>query len=163
MTYPPLFDPKVRKHMRRLLFCLSVLLPAAALAAPTTAPDLDVTTISITPRLPSYQPVYYNGYGHPVDPETNQEVTLERAQAIKHYHAPGDMVTFTARVVNHGKARSAPFSYTWSVDGAVIGSGSSDPLLANAQASGTGSYTIRGFNENANPYTIRTATHTPGP
>lgn len=148
--------------MRPILSALLLLLPAAALAAPDNGPDLDVTVISITPRPPSYQPVYYNDHGHPVDPSTNQEIPPAQAQAIKHYHAPGDTVTFTARVVNHGQADSAPFTYAWTVDGQVIGSGSSDPLSAHAQASGTGSYTVAGFNGSPNGYAFKVATLTPG-
>jgi hypothetical protein len=148
--------------MRGLPFVLLALLPTAGWAGPTTAPDLDVTHISITPRPPSYQPRYYGGYGHPVDPNTNAEIPLEQAQAIKHYHAPGDIVTFTAHVVNHGQAPSASFTYTWTVDGTVIGTGSSEALAANARATGNGTYTVRGFNGNPNGYTYKTATLTPG-
>ena len=53
---------------------------------PPAKPDLDVVIISISPRLPSYAPIYYDGFGHPSDPENpNREITLEESQAMKRY------------------------------------------------------------------------------
>ena len=78
--------------MRTLLFaCLLLFTAGTARSAPNLPPmpDLDVTHISMTPRPPSYQPAYFNGYGHPVVPSTNQVIPLEQAQAIN-----GDTLTF---------------------------------------------------------------------
>lgn len=130
---------------------------------PPAKPDLDVVIISISPRLPSYAPIYYDGFGHPSDPENpNREITLEQSQAKKRYHDPGDIVTFTARVVNHGGVATAPFTYTWKMDGVEIGSGSHPGLDADARATGTDTLTYKGFDGNPNGPTFVLATLEPG-
>ncbi|HEY3415079.1 MAG TPA: hypothetical protein VGM51_18750 [Armatimonadota bacterium] len=134
--------------------------PAFAVApgGPPPMPDLDVTYISITPREFSYYPNYDLGYGRPVDPNTNNVVDIATAQAIKHYHAPGDIVTFTAHVVNHGGLASAPYNWAFKIDGNVIANGREDTGLGpDAMATVTGqTYTLKGFNGNPNGYTFKT-------
>lgn len=147
----------------RLALLISISLAGASAlgnppGGPPAKPDLDVTYISITPREYSYYPNYNLGYGRPVDPNTNSVVDIATAQAIKHYHAPGDMVTFTAHVVNHGGSASAPYNWAFKLDGAVIASGRENTgLAADAMASVLGgTYTLKGFYGNPNGYTFKT-------
>lgn len=146
----------------RLLLVIGLLAARHAFAAapgvPPSKPDLDVTYISITPRPYSYQPNYDLGYGRPVDPNTNQVISLAAAQSIKHYHTPGELVTFTAHVVNHGGVASAPYNWAFKVDGNVISQGREEAgLAADATASVSGqTYTLKGFYGSANGYTFKT-------
>src|SRR5262245_40787610 len=74
-------------------------------------PDLDVTAIGISPRYPAFAPRDVEGVPQPTNPETGQVISPERAARLRHALNPGEMATFTARVVNHGGTASGPFHY----------------------------------------------------
>ena len=108
-----------------LLTCaVWVVASSAPVAASVTAADtdLDVTYIE---RDPTYHRYCVN---YPSDtPEL-----CEGTEGDQRWPSPGETVTFTAHIANKGALASGPFSYTWSIDGAAISTGTL-PGLAGGQ------------------------------
>jgi hypothetical protein len=91
--------------------------------------DLDVTYVNRDPMYKSYcveYPEPWNGtVGIPrLCPGTENE---------KRWPDPGEIVTFTAHVVNKGTVASGPFAYKWFVDGIEVLSGSHPGLAPDAE------------------------------
>jgi YVTN family beta-propeller protein len=92
--------------------------------APTAPPagiDLDVTYIQREPTYLAYC-VQYPGGIPTLCPGTEGE---------QRWPAPGEVVTFTAHIVNKGTLGSPPFGYEWTIDGVEVLSGTL-PALAPA-------------------------------
>ena len=98
--------------------------PQSTLARPAGI-DLDVTTISRTPRYQRYE-VWYTPQNTPyLRPGTEGD---------QRWPAPGEAVTFTAHIVNKGTVASGPFDFVWRIDGAGVLSGT-HPGLAPGEES----------------------------
>ncbi len=97
--------------------------PAAALTPPVGV-DLDVTFINRSPMYKMYCVQYPNGIPQ-LCPGTENE---------KRWPAPGEIVTFTAHVVNKGTLPSPPAAYRWSLDGTQVAAGTLPTLAPNAEA-----------------------------
>jgi hypothetical protein len=96
-------------RIRRLpLPALLLLLAAPALAAP----DLGVRFISRSPLDWRYNVQYPDGVPQLAPTHDGQDPNLD-----KHWPAPGEVVTFTAHVRNHGSSSVSGFNYRWSIDG----------------------------------------------
>jgi len=111
--------------MKSFFACLAVALvvPVVGVAGEATLPDLDVTHISRTPRYPGYEvevPAAGEMQGIPrLKPGTERD---------KRRPDEGEQVTFTAHVVNKGRARAPKFAYVWKLDGKAIGRGTMGPI-----------------------------------
>lgn len=99
----------------------AVVQPASSEKAP--AADLEVAYLSLAPRYPAYVVEDREGVPTPLHPVSGQPLTLAGARALQHGPRSGDLVTATARVVNHGSAATGPFKFTWKLDGKVVGQG----------------------------------------
>ena len=99
-----------------------------ALVTPPAGVDLDVTYIN---RIPMYRfyCVQYPGGIPTLCPGTESE---------KRWPSPGDVVTFTAHIVNKGTMTSPAFTYKWFIDGVEVASGTRPGLAAGAE--GAASY-----------------------
>ena len=87
--------------------------PADRVLAPPSGVDLDVTFIN---RAPMYH-AYCVQYLSPVPPLPTLCPGTETEQR---WPAPGEVVTFTAHIVNKGTLASPPFAYRWFIDGNVV-------------------------------------------
>jgi len=97
--------------------------PGWAPAAPPPGVDLDVTYIHRAPTCKAYC-VDYPG-GIPIlCPGTEDE---------PRWPAPGEVVTFTAHIVNKGAIASPAFAYEWTIDGLAVLSGTLPPLAPAAE------------------------------
>ena len=120
------------KRIRNFL-CFVLLLSAysAIIASdkPTGLSDLDVTFISRTPRYERLRVSYHkraDGLTGDVNPYLSfEEVTKQRRPK------DGELVTFTTHVKNHGDCPVNAFEYLWAIDGVVVQTGISEPLLPN--------------------------------
>lgn len=105
--------------------------PAPAGWALTPRPkgvDLDVTYINRTPMYHAYC-VQHKYRGIPrLCPGTEEE---------KRWPLPGEVVTFTAHIINKGTAASPPFAYRWFIDGAQVASGVHPGLAPGAEGTAT--------------------------
>jgi len=100
--------------VNRRSLLLSVFLPL--LAAPVfAAPDLGVTFIQRGPLYWRYNVVYPDGVPQ-LAPTHGQDPALD-----KHWPSPGETVTFTAHVRNHGDSAAPGFTYRWYLDGQAQG------------------------------------------
>jgi hypothetical protein len=126
--------PKLAAPPSRILstFLKGVLLLGSFCALPAhAAPDLDVTHISRRPIYFRYNVQYLNGFPvlAPV-PGGNADPSKD-----KRWPDPGERVTFTAHVRNHGDVPAAPFRYAWLYDGAEALTGvHPDPIPPGGEA-----------------------------
>ncbi len=91
--------------------------------------DLDVTYINRTPMYNRYN-VWYTVDGKPyLRPATEND---------KRWPAQGEMVTFTAHVINKGTLPSGSFSFKWFIDGVEVHSGTHSSLTPEEE--GTENY-----------------------
>jgi hypothetical protein len=90
---------------------------SAAAPAQSRLPDLDVTHIE---RTPKYNPIPWvypeKGPQYQGAPKTKQPYTAEQLRQMKERPAPGDMVTFTAHLVNASDAPAPDFTGQWLLD-----------------------------------------------
>jgi hypothetical protein len=117
-----------------LLSIFALLVPVAAAELPDL-PDLNVTHISRTPRYPGYVLSYERvpgsgGEAMPLvaDPATGEPLSPAAAARIQRWPEPGEEVTFTATICNHGSRPSGKFTYTWYIDGNVVTRGECESL-----------------------------------
>ncbi len=104
---------------------------------PRDESDLQVVSISRTPRYPRYAPDYANltvtepgGFG-PYNFSVATGLGMGQTSATQRFPNPGDPVTYTAQVRNRGtNAWSTPVNVTWTVDGSVQQSGVQPVSLA---------------------------------
>jgi hypothetical protein len=92
-------------------------------------PDLDVTFIERQPMYSAYCVEYHFGEvpGMPGKPYLCPGTENERR-----WPEPGEVVTFTAHITNKGDLASPAATYSWLIDGAVVGTGTL-PALAPAE------------------------------
>jgi hypothetical protein len=116
-------------RIRRLpLAALLLLLAAPAFAAP----DLGVRFISRSPLEWRYNVQYPDGVPQLAPTHNGQDPRLD-----KHWPAPGEVVTFTAHVRNHGDSGVPRFEYRWYIDGEPQSPADltySQPLLPGGEA-----------------------------
>jgi DNA-binding beta-propeller fold protein YncE len=111
-------------------------------------PDLDVTHIERTPRYPGNLVMYPDdiptqllpraegerltreerallklGKGYEDLMKTWKIATPEALRKYKQNPEPGETVTFTGHIRNHGPVRAGAFSYAWLIDGKPVGGG----------------------------------------
>jgi sugar lactone lactonase YvrE len=112
--------------------------------APTPdSPDLGVTFIQREPLYYHYQVEYQthdrtgiiSGYGPFCWPGCVNPRLVPGTEGEKRWPDPGEPVTFTAHVKNHGLVASPPFSYTWSLDGTTLVAGTLPAVGAGATVS----------------------------
>lgn len=97
-------------------------------AAPPEGVDLDVTFISRTPKYKSYCVTYsWDPPGQPGIP-----TLCPGTEGEQRWPAAGEVVTFTAHVVNKGTQASPAFAYRWEMDGAEVAAGVMSGLAAGA-------------------------------
>ncbi|MBI3963622.1 MAG: hypothetical protein HY341_01355, partial [Candidatus Kerfeldbacteria bacterium] len=82
-------------------------------------PDLDVLYVERTPR--------YSRYDVTAAPDGTPRLR-PGTEFDQRWPNPDELVTFTAHVANYGDAASPATTYTWSVDGTIIASGTVPPL-----------------------------------
>jgi DNA-binding beta-propeller fold protein YncE len=81
--------------------------------------DLDVTYIS---RAPLYQ-AYCVEYLYDAPNQPGRPMLCPGTENDRRWPEPGEIVTFTAHVVNKGTLASPAFGYAWHVDGVEVASG----------------------------------------
>jgi hypothetical protein len=97
------------------------------LAKPTGI-DLDVTTIGRTPMYNRYE-VWYTVDGKPyLRPGTEGD---------RRWPDHGEVVTFTAHIVNKGTVASGTFDFKWYIDGDEVGSGTHPSLAPGEEGTET--------------------------
>ena len=90
--------------------------------------DLDVTYISRTPLYNRYE-VWYTSDGKPyLRPGTED---------FKRWPASGEIVTFTAHIINKGTIASGSFTFKWSIDGSEVHSGTHSSLAPGEEETET--------------------------
>ncbi|MDZ7270605.1 MAG: hypothetical protein ONB17_03220 [candidate division KSB1 bacterium] len=99
---------------------------------PADLPDLDVTFISRTPRYPRLV-VSYHRRADGLVGDVHPYLTPEE-EAKKRWPAPGDTVTFTAHVKNHGNAPVAGYACLWAIDGQVVAAPQGGALVPEQEA-----------------------------
>ena len=128
----------MRKHMRIysapiiiVMACIVTLaLLFTAVDAWRSVPDgvdLDVTYIS---RAPLYQ-AYCVEYLNDAPNQPGRPILCPGTEADRRWPEPGEIVTFTAHIVNKGTLTSPAFSYAWHIDTVEVASGAL-PALAPA-------------------------------
>lgn len=98
--------------------------PRAQLAKPAGV-DLDVTLIGRTPRHQRYDVQYTPDWKPYLRPGT---------EADQRWPAPGELVTFTAHIVNKGTLSSGKFAFSWLIDGLPVRSGTHASLAPGSEA-----------------------------
>lgn len=117
--------------------------PAQPPASPSSLPDLGVTFIQRQPLYEKYQLEYQShdrtGYLSDYDPICGPGCVNPRlvpgTENDKRWPDPGEPVTFTAHVRNHGLVASPPFSYTWRLDDVLLEQGTLPGLAAGEEVS----------------------------
>ncbi len=130
---PPDFDPSVLRRGQPFpgaKYLESQLTHPEPLGRLLTAPsgvDLDITYINRTPTYWAYCVDYPNGIPT-LCPGTEGE---------KRWPSSGELVSFTAHIVNKGTIASPAFAYKWFIDGVEVASGSLAGLNPGAEATAT--------------------------
>ncbi|HSJ59385.1 MAG TPA: CARDB domain-containing protein, partial [Anaerolineae bacterium] len=98
-----------------------------AAGAPPPGIDLDVTYIERAPMYKAYCVDYPGGI----------PVLCPGTEGEQRWPAPGEVVTFTAHIVNKGTVTSPVYAYRWTIDGAQVASGTLAPLAPAAEITAT--------------------------
>ena len=96
-------------------------------SAPLGDIDLDVTFIN---RAPLYR-AYCVQYRYDAPETPGRPYLCPGSENDRRWPEPGELVTFTAHIVNKGTAASPAFGYAWRIDGAEVARGML-PALAPA-------------------------------
>lgn len=109
--------------------------PAAAQdrALPGAAVDLDVTFIN---RAPLYK-AYCVAYRHDAPNTPGRPYLCPGTENDRRWPEPGEVVTFTAHIINKGTVASPAFDYAWHMDGAEVARGRLPALDPAAEATAT--------------------------
>jgi hypothetical protein len=91
--------------------------------------DLDVTFISRSPLCNAYCVEYL--YDAPNQP--GRPILCPGTENDRRWPEPGEVVTFTAHIVNKGTLASPAFGYAWHIDGTEVASGSLSALAPAAE------------------------------
>ena len=86
--------------------------------------DLDVTYISRTPMHNRYQVVYT---------EDGEPYLVEATQNDQRWPKQGELVTFTAHIMNKGTDDSGAFTFNWAIDDQIMASGEHPSLPAGGE------------------------------
>ena len=81
--------------------------------------DLDVTFINRTPLYKAYCVQYM----YDVPDQPGRPFLCPGTENDRRWPEPGEVVTFTAHIVNKGTAASPAFGYAWHIDGAEVAHG----------------------------------------
>lgn len=100
--------------------------PLRAMTAPTGV-DLDVTYINRSPMYNAYCVQYPGG----------RPQLCAGTEAEKRWPDPGEVVTFTAHIVNKGTITSPVFAYRWFIDGVEMAAGIHPALAPRAEGTAT--------------------------
>ncbi len=92
---------------------------AASRLSPPAGIDLDVTYISRAPLYKAYCVEYL--YDAPNQP--GRPILCPGTENDRRWPEPGEIVTFTAHIVNKGTLASLPFDYAWYIDGLEVDGG----------------------------------------
>jgi len=103
------------------------LAPATRVLTPPPGIDLDVTFINRAPMYHAYCVQYL----------TSLPSLCPGTETEQRWPAPGEVVTFTAHVVNKGTIASPPFAYRWYIDGNAVLSGTLGALAPSAEITTT--------------------------
>jgi len=111
---------------------LSLQAAGAAQVAPSPPEgvDLDVTFISRTPLYKAYCVEYL--YDAPNQP--GRPILCPGTEEDSRWPKPGEIVTFTAHIINKGTMLSPAFDYAWYIDGVEVANGTL-PVLDSAAES----------------------------
>jgi len=109
---------------------------AGVRSSPPEGVDLDVTFIN---RAPLYK-AYCVEYMYDVPNQVGRPFLCPGTEGDKRWPAHGEIVTFTAHIVNKGTAASPPFGYAWYIDGAEVASGTLPALVPAAEVTATHSW-----------------------
>jgi hypothetical protein len=117
--------------------------PAQLVPSRAPLPDLGVTYIQRQPLYHKYQleyqshdrSGYLSAYGPVCWPGCVNPRLVPGTEADKRWPDPGEPVTFTAYIRNHGQAASPSFAYTWRLDGALLEQGTLPALAAGEEVS----------------------------
>ncbi|MGC9356382.1 MAG: CARDB domain-containing protein [Anaerolineae bacterium] len=90
--------------------------------------DLDVTYISRAPLYNRYIVKYTYD---------NRPYLLPGTEDDQRWPAQGEIVTFTAHVMNKGTVASGAFDFAWSIDGSVVATGTQPSLAPGAEVTAT--------------------------
>ena len=101
--------------------------PPAPEAAPPEGVDLDVTYINRSPMYKAYCVQYPGGI----------PILCPGTEGEQRWPAPGEVVTFTAHVINKGTLASPTFAYRWTIDGVEVLSGTHAALAPGAEVTFT--------------------------
>ena len=104
--------------------------PDRVVAAPGGV-DLDVTFINRAPMYRAYCVQYL----------TSLPSLCPGTETEQRWPAPGEVVTFTAHVVNKGTSASPSFAYRWDIDGGAVLSGTLSALAPSAEITTTYQWT----------------------
>ncbi|HOT91326.1 MAG TPA: CARDB domain-containing protein [Anaerolineae bacterium] len=95
--------------------------------------DLDVTFIN---RAPLYK-AYCVQYLHDAPNQPGRPYLCPGTEDDRRWPAPGEIVTFTAHIVNKGTVASPAFDYAWHIDGTEVASGTLPALAPAAEVTAT--------------------------
>ena len=101
--------------------------------SPPQGVDLDVTFISRTPLYKAYCVEYM--YDVPNQP--GRPFLCPGTENDRRWPDQGEIVTFTAHIINKGTLSSSAFDYAWHIDGAEIASGTLPALAPAAEITAT--------------------------
>lgn len=108
--------------------------PIDRVLTPPSGIDLDVTFINRTPMYHAYCVQY-------LSPAPPLPTLCPGTETEQRWPAPGEVVTFTAHVVNKGTIASPPFAYRWDIDGIAVLSGTLGALAPSAEITTTYQWT----------------------
>jgi len=95
--------------------------------------DLDVTYIGRTPLYKAYCVEYL--YDAPNQP--GRPILCPGTEEDRRWPEPGEIVTFTAHIINKGTETSPAFAYAWYIDGAEEANGTLPALAPAAETTAT--------------------------
>jgi DNA-binding beta-propeller fold protein YncE len=105
----------------------------ASRSSPPVGVDLDVTYISRAPLYRAYCVEYL--YDAPNQP--GRPVLCPGTENDRRWPEPGEIVTFTAHIINKGTMTSPAFDYAWYIDGVEVDNGTLPPLDPAAEVIAT--------------------------
>ncbi len=95
--------------------------------------DIDVTYIN---RAPLYK-AYCVQYMYDVPDQPGRPYLCPGTEDDRRWPAPGEIVIFTAHIINKGAVASPAFDYAWHIDGAEVASGTLSALAPAAEITAT--------------------------
>ena len=105
--------------------------------SPPEGVDLDVIFID---RAPLYK-AYCVDYTYDVPDQPGRPFLCPGTESDKRWPDHGEIVTFTAHIVNKGTMASPPFRYAWYIDRAEVASGTLPALAPAAEITATYQWT----------------------